>query len=422
MELLLITVGYPYKYSDDMFIKPEMPYLAKTFKKVHVMNTFNESLKYELNDTPYNVHLIPFDSFNQKSGESRRKKAFFYSFFHPFKLTGIFIYELFYLLKRNKFKYSIINTALLYLLNANLFAIFLNKYLEQNSQIKLVYTYWYKNETLAALICKKCFNLKINCITRTHGGDLYEFRQEYNYQPYKKWMDKNIDNVFFVSKAGFDYYNNIFARKNKNKYIISKLGIENPYNPDISTRKASNKKLNIISCSYMIPEKRINLIIESLSKINELNIDWFHIGDGAEKELLKYIANELLSKKNNIKYTFLGIKDNDSIKKYYNENYFDCFVSTTSTEGIPVTMMEAISFGIPLISSNVGGVPEIVNNETGILLDPDNCVEELINALIFLSKMSDSETETLRKSCRSYWENNYRAETQYPKFIEYLIN
>jgi glycosyltransferase involved in cell wall biosynthesis len=316
---------------------------------------------------------------------------------------------------------QVFKTAIIHLLNANLLALFIKQYLLQNPEIKIIYTYWFKYETLASLICKKYFNMPVKCITRTHGGDLYEFVQKNNYQPYKKWIDKYIDRIFFASKAGYDYYINLYAGTYKDKYILSRLGIENQYGfQETNNHLSVNRCLNIVSCSYMVPLKRIHLIIKALSEINDITIKWVHIGDGVEGDNLENLANILLKKKTNIFYNFIGFLDNDSIKKYYYDNYFDCFVSTTSSEGLPVSMMEVISFGIPIISSNVGGVSEIVNQETGILLNPDNCVEELINALHKIASMTIQETEKLRKSCRKYWEDNYRAETQYVKFVNNL--
>lgn len=49
-------------------------------------------------------------------------------------------------------------------------------------------------------------------------------------------------------------------------------------------------------------------------------------------------------------------------------NDFDLFVNMSLSEGIPVSIMEAISFGIPIIATNVGGNAEIVNDETGVLI------------------------------------------------------
>jgi len=422
MEILFFTSYYPHNFGDTAFIKPEIVFLSKDFNKIHVMNILTESLQYDKIDTPINIYTVMPEKYMLKYTNKYLKiKAVFLSVLHPFKLALILFFELIILLKQKKLKFQTLKTAIIYLLNANILAFLIKQYILQNSEIKLIYTFWFKYETLASLICKKYFNIQVKCITRTHGGDLYEFMQKNNYQPYKYWMDKYIDRIFFISNAGYNYYLNHFAVTSKNKYVISKLGIENNFPvKDILNKESSKDSLNIISCSGIITLKRINLIIEALSKINELSINWTHIGDGTERISLENTANKLIGNKSNIKYTFTGNLNNENVKEYYFNNYFDCFVSTTSSEGLPVSMMEAISFGIPIISSNVGGVSEIVNEETGILLNPDNCVEELVNALHKIASMTIQETKKLRESCRRYWENNFKAETQYNKFVNNL--
>ena len=59
----------------------------------------------------------------------------------------------------------------------------------------------------------------------------------------------------------------------------------------------------------------------------------------------------------------------------------DIFINVSSSEGLPVAIMEAISFDIPIIATNVGGTSEIVTPETGILIAPDSA-PELIAARI----------------------------------------
>ena len=57
------------------------------------------------------------------------------------------------------------------------------------------------------------------------------------------------------------------------------------------------------------------------------------------------------------------------------------FINVSSTEGIPVSIMEAMSFGIPVIATAVGGTPEIVNNENGYLLSKDPSAKELAEVI-----------------------------------------
>ncbi|HCC37671.1 MAG TPA: hypothetical protein DEQ14_08680, partial [Treponema sp.] len=267
MELLLITNQYPYNFGDVAFIKPEILFLSKAFEKVHVITTSNLSHP-EKTELPPNVQasFIPHDS---QYNNSKRIKSIFFSTLQPLWIMSIFFKELGFLINQKKINTKTLKNSIFFLLDANIDAIFLNKYLENNPKIEIVYTYWFERKTLSALINKKRMGRRILCVTRAHGYDLYEFRNENNYQPYKKWMDRYVDRVFFISIAGYNYYLKKFAKSHIDKYVIARLGIENPYSWPIfydskHIEERTKNHLNIISCSNIIPVKRIHLIIEAL--------------------------------------------------------------------------------------------------------------------------------------------------------------
>jgi colanic acid/amylovoran biosynthesis glycosyltransferase len=59
--------------------------------------------------------------------------------------------------------------------------------------------------------------------------------------------------------------------------------------------------------------------------------------------------------------------DHAQVIDYYTTNHIALFLSLSSREGLPVSLMEAISCGIPLLATTVGGVSEVVNENTGRL-------------------------------------------------------
>lgn len=429
MEILLISGYYPFNYGDVAFIKQEVPFLAEKFDKVHVFAEAYTVDEYERVATPSNVILTP--TLSKRKGKRGATKLLFSNLKAMIAFFCAIIYELQDMIKHKKINKNTWRCALNFLLKAFVDSVFVKTYLSQNPNIKIAYTYWYTDRTLTNLLARKLFNLDIKCVTRTHGGDLYEFDQENDYQPFKRWMDKRLDKIYFASNALRNYYFTAYGIKQNDKHILSKLGTENKYNYPVKYKQIieKDKIIKIVSCSYIIPRKRVNLIIEALNKIGgiyagSIKIYWTHIGSGAEKETIENLTKQLLDNKTNIEYNFTGFMNNDAIKQFYNENYFDCFVSTTEAEGgNPVSIMEAISFGIPVIATAVGGVPEIVTKEIGVLLNPDPviCVEELIKTLHNLNGMTDLQKRTLRESCRRYWEDNYMAEKQYKIFVTDLL-
>ncbi|NCO54621.1 MAG: glycosyltransferase, partial [Bacteroidetes bacterium] len=59
----------------------------------------------------------------------------------------------------------------------------------------------------------------------------------------------------------------------------------------------------------------------------------------------------------------------------------DLFINVSESEGIPVSIMEALSAGIPVIATNVGGTNEIVNNDVGFLIDKEFEINTAVNII-----------------------------------------
>ena len=160
---------------------------------------------------------------------------------------------------------------------------------------------------------------------------------------------------------------------------------------------------NIILCFYT-KQKRLELIIDSISNIDKLEIKWLHIGDTRNKDYWDYLNDLALSKfsKNqNISFSFLGYKSNQDIIKFYKNNSIDIFINLSTSEGIPISMMEAFSFGVPIVATDVGGVSELVNNRVnGFLLDPDPSTSQVKNALIEYANKNDEEKRNFKNNAK----------------------
>ena len=66
--------------------------------------------------------------------------------------------------------------------------------------------------------------------------------------------------------------------------------------------------------------------------------------------------------------TFMGYVPNVEIMQFMEESNVDVFINLSTSEGVPVSIMEAQSYGIPVIATNVGGTGEIIDKDNGILL------------------------------------------------------
>ena len=103
--------------------------------------------------------------------------------------------------------------------------------------------------------------------------------------------------------------------------------------------------------------------------------------------------------------------------RFYRENPADVFINVSASEGTPVAMMEAISCGIPVIATAVGGNKEIVSEKNGCLLDPHPSPDQIADVLLSCW----DEPCNRREGSRELWELNYDADRNYREFVSSLI-
>ena len=103
-------------------------------------------------------------------------------------------------------------------------------------------------------------------------------------------------------------------------------------------------------------------------------VKWSHIGDGDERSIIEQVLERV---GDNVGVSLLGQLPHESVIDWLRENEVDVFVNVSTTEGVPVSIMEAFSFGIPVIATNVGGTREIVDDSCGVLLSADFTSQEL---------------------------------------------
>lgn len=121
------------------------------------------------------------------------------------------------------------------------------------------------------------------------------------------------------------------------------------------------------------------------------------IGEGDESTSLKQSAKEFGIAD---RVFFLGFQKNVEALL----PCIDLFVLPSLTEGTPMALLEAMASGIPVIATNVGGVPSIIENGVnGILVNPQSpgeiavAIDKIINDEIFKTKLSNNGLETIRK-------------------------
>lgn len=285
----------------------------------------------------------------------------------------------------------------------------------KNNDRIVLYSYWMNLDAyIGAKVKAKIKNRIIDkFITRCHRVDIYEYAEPTKYIPMRNYIFKEANCILPISDDGKKYLINKYGLSEKDIHVM-RLGTFDKgerYSPKEMT-------LKIISCSWIRPVKRINLIIEALKNVN-IPVEWTHYGDGDDFEKIR-IAIEKLDNPL-VKCILAGKKTNQEILEIYTKKDFNVFINVSENEGVPVSIMEAMSFGKIIIATDVGGTSEIVqNSQNGFLLDKNFDVHYLTRIFENIYNMSTEQYFRMCRKSRDIWNSKCNADINYKKFIDFL--
>lgn len=320
---------------------------------------------------------------------------------------------------RNDHKFENVKELARALYRAQLFETFLeDQFIKRKKKFDLVYFYWLVPEITGALGFRKKSNPALKIVSRAHRGDLYEDLQAGGYFGLRDYIADGIDEIYCISCHGKSYLENRYSFMAERLHM-ARLGVNDPGCLNV---QPSDEQLSIVSCSFVIAEKRLHLVVEAIEYLLDnnpgLKIKWTHIGDGALYEQLRAQVAEKLAGRANVVFT--GYLTQAQVVNLYRTQSFDVIVNVSDSEGIPVSLMEASSAGIPMVATDVGGNGEIVNAGNGILIPADSDSETIAAALI---RFNDRATAlAYRKKARSDWEKKFNAQTNYDVFGKELLS
>ncbi len=270
-----------------------------------------------------------------------------------------------------------------------------------NSEDVVYYSFWFALPLLT-LSFEKLTKPKMKVVARAHGYDLFNERQTHSRQPFQRVMRDTCDNIFFISEHGKSYFSAAFGPEKKlGQYVVNRLGVRSQQR-SLTSWTVRGERL-IVSCSNLIPLKRVSLIAEALAKLARPDIRWIHFGDGDELPKLRRYCES-----NQLRASLFGYAPNSEIISYYSRHLVTCFITTSSSEGLPVSIMEAESFGIPVIATDVGGISEMIDGN-GVLLSPNPAVGEVAEAIDSICSLSQAEWEQLSRRSYAIWDEKYDA-------------
>ena len=308
----------------NAFLIPHIKFLIEKGHQVDVACFINQELKDELLDLKVRVYDIPF---------SRK----------PYSLSNLKAYKI---LKR----------------------------LIKEEGYDVIHSHTPIASFISRLITRKSFSIKR--IYTAHGFHFYKGAPLLNwliYYPIEKYLSKFTDVLITINQE--DY--NIASKKMyaKENIMMHGIGIDlDKLNQPINIEKKKSeleidpKKFVILSVGELNKNKNHQLIIKALKKIQDKDFVYLIVGEGSLYKKLKKLVDK---KQLNKKIKFLGYR----YDVYDLYKISDLFVMPSLREGLPVSMMEALFSGTPIIGSNIRGIKDLLNQKQELMFNPNDSKE-----------------------------------------------
>ena len=253
-------------------------------------------------------------------------------------------------------------------------------------KIDLLHVHYAIPHAYAAYMAKKMLfdiGIEIPIVTTLHGTDITLVGSHPFYRPAVTFSINHSDRVTAVSKSLKDDTLNLFDIKKKIDVIPNFIDVEaitSKEKPCKRTLLAEKEEKILTHVSNFRPLKRIIDVIDIFKGINsKINSKLMMVGEGPEKrKALRYVSDNKLKDK----VLFLG--NSNEIDKIL--CYSDLFLLPSEKESFGLSALEAMAHGVPIISSNAGGIPEVnLNGKTGFISDIGDTDSMISNAISLLS-------------------------------------
>lgn len=273
----------------------------------------------------------------------------------------------------------------------------------------LAYSYWRGGATLA-LARLAAQRPGWSAVTRVHGYELYEDRFQPPFQPWTSVYD-TLDRVFTVSQHGLEH---LRARGvPASRLALARLGTAVAAAP---SRPSTDGVLRVLSVSFLDPVKRVPLLARALAALARSSagpVEWTHLGDGPD---MLRVRQALADAPANLQVRLRGRVPHDEVLVHYRAEPVDVFVLVSASEGLPVSVQEALAAGVPVVATDVGGTREAVDGQVGRLLAADTDATGIAEAIAAVAALP-----ALRDAARARWAERFDARRNHRAFAQQLL-
>ena len=382
-KIIIFTYSYPTGNSEDTFIEFELSKLSENFEKIEIIpqKNFGKTQKLLKDNIAINLGL---------SKQLNIKKFILF-----FLLRTLFSFNFYNEIKKNLFKKKFflkLRMIITEITKSEIAFDWILKNKIDNSRNHVFYSFWSNFLLLTFEKLKKTVNIKT--ISRILGSDLNGFIKNDDFVPFKDIKFTSLDKIILLANYQKPKLKNYNLH---DKLEVSPLGVF-PQNINFDKKTDLNEPIIFISCGNLIEIKNNLLMIDFLKKFSEQTnkkVKYIMIGNGAlKKKIFKKIKFN-----NNIIFEYYEYVE--KFTNFLNQNKPHFFLNFSSQEGMPFTVMESMSCGIPTIASNIPPNEYLVRNN-GFLFDLNNFDDSISKTIDDIDETLNNKKYYYQKSQKSF--------------------
>lgn len=244
-------------------------------------------------------------------------------------------------------------------------------------------------------VCQKCLGknycpcIKNRCVKDSFGASLLAALEMYLHHRVLKIYKKKIN--IFLSPSFFLKNLLVSAGWPEDKIKV----INNPFRSDLEPTGDINREDYFLFYGRLSSEKGIDIAIKAVRANTELKLKI--AGSGPEEANLKNLTKERAVTE---RVEFLGWQEGKSLAKLISRAQA-VLVPSRWLENFPLSALESLSLGTPVIAANLGGLPEIINSGNGYLVEPED-PKALQEAMLNIIHGKTFRDEEIRSSSQKY--------------------
>ncbi|MEA4999059.1 MAG: glycosyltransferase [Candidatus Limiplasma sp.] len=270
-----------------------------------------------------------------------------------------------------------------------------------------VYAFWMSYDAYAAALIK-ARHPGVRAVARGHAFEIDLARNPMNPYLMKAKIGEELDGIFPISG---DAQARLLAcaPMPAGKVRVLPLGSAGDGIPERwPAPRFAQGALHVVSCASIHRIKQVPVLIDALARWQGGRLEWLHIGGGVDEAAVRAYAAAKLGGRADIQYRITGAITADQVLDFYAKQPFDVFVNTSSSEGVPVSIMEALRAGLPIIAPAVGGIPELVDDAVGILYAPEGGADAVRQALEQIAAQTPEQAQAMRQAAQTRWAERCR--------------